>query len=667
MGLCVITTRMPVADLSDHEGSSALRRDLEHLSSHAGAQLLRALGVKGDEAELRSASDEFTGHCLALTLLGSYLTDAYNGDIRSRNEVTGHLAHDVRQGAHARKVMKSYQTWFGEGPELSVLRMLGLFDRPAEEKAIAALLKPPAILGLTESLTNLSPTEWRTILARLRRARLLAGEDPHNPGSVDTHPLVREYYGEQLRGQRSDAWKECNKRLFNYYRALAPELPESFAEMEPLFLAVICGCNTGLFREALHEVYIPKIQRGNAHFAANVLGATGPLLLVLGHFFEHGRWGSLIETAIEGQRLTEEDQLFILMQAGLYLTVTRGFGAPETGICYKRAEPLCHSVNRPRLLFMQLLGQIRYTLMTDKLSAAMQIAERVHALAQEQSDAGLMLAAYQVFAAIFHFLGEFDSSRKYARRGVQIWRSGSVQSPVAEEIQAPVVNCLCYEAMSDWHFGEIASCRALLDEAISTAKELKDRYALAMALGWAAGLGYAERNHAEVDRLASDMIELSTRHNFAHGLALGAIYRGWARSASGNTAEGIPWIEQGIRDLRASGTVLDLPGHLARKAEALHLADRTSEALKAINEAVAIAERFEHGNCSAELHRLRGVFFAALGAEETQIEASFCEAIRIAKEQKSVSLEKRAEATYAEYRRQKASASGGCNFRLPLW
>src|SRR6516225_8448785 len=241
-GLCVITTRLPVADLSDHEASSAHRRHLEYLSSDAGAQLLRALGVKGDEAELRSASDEFNGHCLALTLLGSYLTDAYNGDIRSRNEVSGHLAQDVRQGAHARKVMESYQTWFGEGPELSVLRMLGLFDRPAEEKAIAALLKPPAIPGLTESLTNLSPTEWRMIIARLRRARLLAGEDPHNPGSIDTHPLVREYYGEQLRGQRSDAWKECNKRLFNYYRTLAPQLPDSFAEMEPLFLAVICGC-----------------------------------------------------------------------------------------------------------------------------------------------------------------------------------------------------------------------------------------------------------------------------------------------------------------------------------------------------------------------------------------------------------------------------------------
>ena len=48
-----------------------------------------------------------------------------------------------------------------------------------------------------------------------------------------------------------------------------------------------------------------------------------------------------------------------------------------------------------------------------------------------------------------------------------------------------------------------------------------------------------------------------------------------------DTAEGISWIEQGIRDYRATGTVLGLLAHLARKAEALHLADRTSEALEA--------------------------------------------------------------------------------------
>jgi hypothetical protein len=113
--------------------------------------------------------------------------------------------------------------------------------------------------------------------------------------------------------------------------------------------------------------------------------------------------------------------------------------------------------------------------------------------------------------------------------------------------------------------------------------------------------------------------------------------------------------------------MLTVPFLIALKAEALHLADRTVEALEAIQEATALVERFENRYWSAELHRLRGVFLTALGADEMQIEASFSAATRIAKEQKSVSLATRAEATYAEYRRQEASGSGGRGFRLPLW
>jgi len=664
-GLCVITTRTPVADIADHEGTSAPRRDLDNLSDEAGAQLLRALGVKGPQTELRMASEEFNGHCLALTLLGGYLTDAYNGDIRCRSELSGHLARDVRQGVHARKVMESYQIWFGEGPELSVLRMLGLFDRPVDEKALGVLVRSPAIPGLTESLSYLSPAEWRTILAKLRRARLLAGEDSHNPGHLDTHPLVREYFGEQLWSQQTDAWNECNRRLYHYYQTLAPQLPNSFREMEPLFSAVICGCNAGLFREALHEVYIPRIQRGNASFAANALGARGALLLVLAHFFEHGRWGSVVETAVEGQILTAEDQLFILMQAGLYLTTSRGLGAPEARICYDRAESFCHSLNRPLLLYFALIGQWRYSLMTDKLTATLLIAERAYSLALELEDPALMIWAYNVLTSTLYFLGDFEAARQYAMLGVQIWRSRGAQS-YPEDLDPPVVGCLCYEAFCEWHLGEIASCQVNLDEAISLAKALKDTHGLALALSWAAIFGQFERNPAEVNRLASDLIELSTRQNLAYWLALGAIYRGWARSASGDTAGGIPWIEQGIRDFRLTGSVLGLPYYLALKAEALHLADRTPEALEAIIEAEALAERFEQRSVFSLLHGLRGVFLADMDADEMQIETSFCAAIRIAREQKSISRAKRAEATYAEYCRQKESASGGRGFRLPL-
>jgi hypothetical protein len=51
-----------------------------------------------------------------------------------------------------------------------------------------------------------------------------------------------------------------------------------------------------------------------------------------------------------------------------------------------------------------------------------------------------------------------------------------------------------------------------------------------------------------------------------------------------------------------------------------------------------------------------------MGADEANIQASLCAAIRIAKEQKSVSLEKRAEATYAEYVAKKRAGQEDVDF-----
>jgi hypothetical protein len=514
-------------------------------------------------------------------------------------------------------------------------------------------------------LTGLSATEWRTLLARLRRARLLAGEDPHHPGQLDAHPLVREYFGDQLGGQRREAWQEGNRRLYEHYRELAPPLPDSFQAMEPLFLAVICGCQAGLLHDALHEVYLPRIQRGNASFTANVLGARGALLSVLVHFFEHGRWGALIGSEVEGQSLTADDQLFILMQAALYLTATRGFAAPEIPICYERVESLCQSLNRPLHMYSALMGHYRYSLVTDRLTATMQIAKRVYSTAQEQNDRALMVGAYRAFAATLYFMGDFESARQNALRGVQIWRAGVLQS-VVEEVIAPAVGSLCFEALSEWHLAQIDSCKSHMAEAILLAKELNHMHALAVAFCFAGFLGHFQSNPAEVESFSSNLIELSTRHNFTFWLHAGEVLRGWARSVSGDTTEGIAWIEHGIENMRAAGWTLCHPYALSVKAEALHLADRTSEALEALSHAEALAERSEERWWCAELNRLRGVFSAAIGADETPIKASFHEAIRMAKEQKSISLAKRAEASYAEYRNQKMNASGECGLRIRL-
>jgi hypothetical protein len=75
-----------------------------------------------------------------------------------------------------------------------------------------------------------------------------------------------------------------------------------------------------------------------------------------------------------------------------------------------------------------------------------------------------MIGAYRALAGTLYFMGDFETARQDAMHALQIWRSGGVQYQV-EEVFAPAITSLCYEAMSEWHFGEIASSHASMAEA----------------------------------------------------------------------------------------------------------------------------------------------------------------------------------------------------------
>jgi hypothetical protein len=244
-GLCVITSRLPVTDVAGRAGVEAV--DLEELPPAAGAELLRRLGVNGPEKELQAAAVECRGHGLALTLLGTYLRDVLDSDVRRRREAAV-LDPEIEGGGHARHVMAAYERWFGPGPERQVLYLLGLFDRPAEAAAIAALRAAPEIPGLTEGIGSGDEKAWKLALARLRQARLVApaeGGDAGGEGALDAHPLVREHFGERLRQTAPEAWRAGNDRLYNHYRRAAPEYPETLEALLPLYAAVGPGLPGG--------------------------------------------------------------------------------------------------------------------------------------------------------------------------------------------------------------------------------------------------------------------------------------------------------------------------------------------------------------------------------------------------------------------------------------
>jgi len=310
-GLCIVTTRLEVDDLKEFVGTTVERIHLEHLSPEAGAAYLAHLEVKGTPEELQQAVGEFEGHALALTLLGSYLAVVYGGDIRQRDKIAG-LTEDRKQGRHAWRVMESYERWFQGQPELDILRLMGLFDRPAEGSAIEALRAEPAIPGLTSELQGLSHEDWQYAVEDLRAARLLAAADPHQPDTLDCHPLVREHFGGKLQEGNPEAWKEAHSRLYEYYRTEAKEYPDTIEEMAPLYAAVAHGCQAGRHQEAFHEVYWRRIQREEEAFSVKKLGAFAADLAALSGFFDPP-WRQPVAGLIEGAKS------FVLNQAGFHL------------------------------------------------------------------------------------------------------------------------------------------------------------------------------------------------------------------------------------------------------------------------------------------------------------------------------------------------------------
>jgi hypothetical protein len=111
--------------------------------------------------------------------------------------------------------------------------MLTVFGWPATEDDIAALLVAPPVVGLTDGLyvdgekrwyhllsraprTLLPKSAWNEAVTTLRDVGLLAASR-EGDDRLDTGPLVREHFREQLMRERPEALREGHRRLGEHF------------------------------------------------------------------------------------------------------------------------------------------------------------------------------------------------------------------------------------------------------------------------------------------------------------------------------------------------------------------------------------------------------------------------------------------------------------------
>jgi hypothetical protein len=623
-GLCIVTSRTDITDLSafEHAGGSCLRHPLQSLDPEAARALLRELGVLGADRELDEAAEWFHCHAYDLNLLGNYLAKCTpDHDIRGWQQRFSILKEDERihpipdangkRAGHGVRMLRAYERWLGpDSPALAVLRLLGLFDRPVRSDLLDELRAAPIIPGLTEALVSLPDDEWFLALDHLQGLALINRESLSIPAArprpaasyaLDTHPLLREHFGAELREKHGAAWREGHRRLYAYLCATTRDKPDATLEdLQPLYQAVAHGCHAGMQQEACDKVYRNRIVRREEFYSTRKLGAFGSDLGAVACFFE-STWSRV------SPALTDGEQAWLLNQAAFRLRalgrLTEALQPMRAGLdmgikqeCWKNAAGGESNLSELELTLGDMAGALRD-------------AEQSVTYANRSGDAFARMAFRTTYADALHQSGRREEAEARFREAEKMQAQREPAYPLLYSLQG------------------FRYCDLLLSEAAREAGraegELKKEEGLALcrtvAQRAAQTLKWAEQNNISLLDIALDHLTLGRAALYAAILESRSRQREPAQPSSSSTSEesergfttAATELDHALSGLSRSGQQ-DLPrGFLSRAwLRSLTGARTGSESAQSdLDEAWEIAERGPMPLFLTDIHLYRARLF----------------------------------------------------------
>jgi hypothetical protein len=597
--------------------------------------LLQTLGVKGSLLrniasndgkeqvnEFEKLVEDVKGHALTLTLLGAFLKRAYNGDIRQRDRVKFEKADEKIDGGHAFRTMAAYEHWLlrdggDEGQrEVAVLRLMGLFDRPADAACLAALRSEP-VPGLSEPLAGLAVDDWEFCLSGLEAAKLLTVNRDARGAlvSLDAHPHLREYFAKQVREMAPDAWRAAHRRLYDHLCATTKEGDHpTLEDLQPLYQAVSHGCHAGSHQEVLFGTYIPRIRRGTENYACTHLGAFGAELGAVACFFE-------LPWSKPSANLSTSDQGVLLHNAAFRLqALSRLTEALEPT---RVSGEIDITAKEWRGAAMSSKNLSELTLILGNVASAVQDAEKSVTYADRCDDTFIQVVSRTTHADALHHAARRDEAENRFREAEKIQADRQPDYPTLYSIQGfRYCNLLLFtperaawrfflerEVMPSAIFGVSPKATAARDQPASTRSPNNDHAPLlersltvskraTLALNWAKEGGRGWLLTIALDHLTLGHI---------------AIYRAvLEKSESRFLSPDLAHVHAAVDGLRRAGTQDHLPrGLLARTwlrfLTGTHIGPDSAQA--DLDEAWEIAERGPMPLFLADIHMYRARLF----------------------------------------------------------
>jgi predicted ATPase len=205
--------------------------------------------------------------------------------------------------------------------------------------------------------------------------------------------------------------------------------------------------------------------------------------------------------------------------------------------------------------------------------------------------------------------------------------------------QDPAVVSFLYLSWVLWFQGYADQATPKMEEGMRLAETLNHPHTSAFAAFFASTFHQFMRQWPQCQALAERALDLAGERHFTFWQAGCTMLRGSALAHQGRVEEGMAVLQQGLADWKATGTRLALPYFLAQLAETCLIAGRQQEGLEALDEALSYPEEIWW---LPEQHRLRGELLLLAPGAEAEAEGLLWQALEVARQQASRTLELRA-------------------------
>jgi class 3 adenylate cyclase/predicted ATPase len=320
-----------------------------------------------------------------------------------------------------------------------------------------------------------------------------------------------------------------------------------------------------------------------------------------------------------------------------------GFASSDAERSFTRARELSERLDDiPRLIDARR-GLFSCYYARGALSVAREQGHELAALGQRLDDSGSRMLGHWMLGCIMFWQGEFPAARTELEEAFSLYDPHDQRTKTLALQIDPGVNALFHLSWLLWILGYPDRAIQTSEQAIQTARQLAQPFALAMALHFACTTQACCRQHAAVKRLLDELIPLTAEHGLGYLGSCARVLEGQQLIAQDQCIAGLEHISRAFAEFKAQEAGVGFPWAMSIAATAYARLGRAQEGLATVSAAFAAAKRNGEHQWEAELYRLKGELLL-LPPTQDQREAENCfqAALDLARRQGAKSLELRA-------------------------